>query len=447
MKVYIFQILFNFRITMEDTGKNFCIRAANMLSKNKYAPLIGNSPMRSLAMIENAKLDIENIPTASSEEQTQVEHNCLKLFKNYHGEPCSVDSYLKLDRNKSIKFLRKGLVNLSEGYECLDSSRPWILYWILHSLELLGDHITDPAHVNAIVDFISKCQNPEGGFGGGPGQISHLAPTYAATNALCILGTESAYKIIDRPKLVSWMNKLRLKDGSFLMHEDGEVDIRGVYCALSVARLTNIYSPELFDNTSQWVLSCQTYEGGFGGAPGMEAHGGYAFCGFASLILLGKGHTCNLNNLIRWATNRQMRLEGGFQGRTNKLVDGCYSFWQGGIFPLIHLLLSQENHIPKRLLFSVNSLQEYLLICCQDSRGGLIDKPGKSRDFYHTCYTLSGLSVAQYVLQHADHSESEQCVIGHKENLLKPTHPLYNIGLHRANPAFEYYNSLPVPKC
>ena len=22
------------------------------------------------------------------------------------------------------------------------------------------------------------------------------------------------------------------------------------------------------------------------------------------------------------------------------------------------------------------------------SRGGLLDKPGKSRDFYHTCYTL-----------------------------------------------------------
>ena len=25
-------------------------------------------------------------------------------------------------------------------------------------------------------------------------------------------------------------------------------------------------------------------------------------------------------------------------GRTNKLVDGCYSFWQGGIFPLLQKL-------------------------------------------------------------------------------------------------------------
>ena len=38
-----------------------------------------------------------------------------------------------------------------------------------------------------------------------------------------------------------------------------------------------------------------------------------------------------------------MRQEGGFQGRTNKLVDGCYSFWQGGIFPLMHRLLEDEG--------------------------------------------------------------------------------------------------------
>jgi len=30
-----------------------------------------------------------------------------------------------------------------------------------------------------------------------------------------------------------------------------------------------------------------------------------------------------------------MTFEGGFQGRTNKLVDGCYSFWVGALLPLI----------------------------------------------------------------------------------------------------------------
>lgn len=28
-----------------------------------------------------------------------------------------------------------------------------------------------------------------------------------------------------------------------------------------------------------------------------------------------------------WSVHRQMSVEGGFQGRTNKLVDSCYSTW------------------------------------------------------------------------------------------------------------------------
>lgn len=101
------------------------------------------------------------------------------------------------------------------------------------------------------------------------------------------------------------------------------------------------------------------------------------------------------------------------QGRTNKLVDGCYSFWQGGIFPLLHELLKSEDALPEnRWLFEHRALQEYLLVCCQDSRGGLIDKPGKSRDYYHTCYTLSGLSVAQNM------PDGRYAVLGDASNLL-----------------------------
>lgn len=92
--------------------------------------------------------------------------------------------------------------------------------------------------------------------------------------------------------------------------------------------------------------------------------------------------------------NRQTRFEGGFQGRTNKLVDGCYSFWQAGAFALLHELLMRESP-PDQFLFNNTALQEYILICCQHPTGGLKDKPGKRSDLYHTCYVLSGLSIAQ----------------------------------------------------
>lgn len=60
-------------------------------------------------------------------------------------------------------------------------------------------------------------------------------------------------------------------------------------------------------------FSCQTYEGGIGGAPGSEAHGGYTFCGFACLLMLDQYQAINVDSLVRWAVNRQMKLEGGFQ--------------------------------------------------------------------------------------------------------------------------------------
>lgn len=73
-----------------------------------------------------------------------------------------------------------------------------------------------------------------------------------------------------------------------------------------------------------------------------------------------------------------MRLEGGFQGRTNKLVDSCYSFWQGGSFPLINTLIAKEKNIfLDYWLFNQEYLQEYLLTCCQYPLGGLLDKPEK----------------------------------------------------------------------
>ena len=58
---------------------------------------------------------------------------------------------------------------------------------------------------------------------------------------------------------------------------------------------------------------CQTYEGGISGCPGGEAHGGYTFCGYAALIILGHPKLLDTDRLLRWAVNRQMRLEGGFQ--------------------------------------------------------------------------------------------------------------------------------------
>lgn len=387
--------------------------------------------LRNYTDILKYQINDEGCKTTSSTEQKKVEKNVLLLYK-LNKEPI-------LDRYKHIEFLKKSLIYLTTPYECLDSSRPWLCYWILHSLQILNERLEDKIYSN-IVKFLSKCQSRNGGFGGGPGQLPHLATTYAAVNALYIIGTKEAYEAINRAALVRFLISLHAEDGSFSMHYDGEADIRGAYCALSVAKLTNTFSPEIFKDTARWIQRCQTWEGGFGGCPGMEAHGGYALCGLASLVLLGETNLCNLKSLIRWAVNKQMILEGGFQGRTNKLVDGCYSFWHGGIFPTIHAILLKQNPTlnMKHWLFNQHALQEYLLICCQDSDGGLLDKPEKSRDVYHTCYALSGLSVAQ-------NSECPLITGPQDINSVKPIHSVYNLELSTVMNGLAYFKLLPDP--
>jgi protein farnesyltransferase subunit beta len=89
-------------------------------------------------------------------------------------------------------------------------------------------------------------------------------------------------------------------------------------------------------------------------------------------------------------------------------------------------------------LFNRSALQNYVFSCCQDSDGGLKDKPEKfdiynyrRPDYYHTCYCLAGLSLCQSVYTFSN-GEIDcggyrvDCVLD-PEPKLKPTHPIHNI--------------------
>jgi len=229
-----------------------------------------------------------------------------------------------------------------------------------------------------------------------------------------------------------------------------------------------------------------------GGEPFSEAHGGYTFCAVAALKLLGAlqsncsgsnasggGASFDVSALVGWLARRQTTYEGGFSGRSNKLVDGCYSFWQGGAMAIASSAASEclvrdggggddanndedpwlvryrRNHqrppavsrphasageLPFPLLYDVFLLERYILLCAQEVTGGLRDKPSKPRDFYHTCYNLSGLSIAQHCSSTAtaadagdDDSETPTDVgFGDaSQTLVKETHPCYNIRIDR----------------
>lgn len=363
-----------------------------------------------------------------------------------------------LDRKEHVRKLIEGLTTQMPK-ECASilPQQPWVVYWIAHSLALLEQQQLLTSITKDVIQMISDCAHPEGGYGGGPGQIAHLATTYAAVNALITLDDEEALESIDRLKLLMFFHKVKQSDGSFAMHEDGEIDSRATYCALATLRVLNINDPRLLEDVADWLLSCQTYEGGFGATPGNEAHGGYTFCCVASLCLINQLHRANLPSLLRWLTNKQLEADGGFCGRSNKLVDSCYSYWQGAVFPLLHSYLHQlqdkdngkpgqsrtRSHAkkcenPDELLdnwvYDCAALQEYILNKCQVKGGLLRDKPGAKPDFYHTCYALSGLSLSQH------QPDASIFDIGSKIiNILAITHPLFNLTTQNLNDCFEYF--------
>lgn len=246
---------------------------------------------------------------------------------------------------------------------------------MLHSLDIMGANISKELQERAIAT-LAECQHPRGGFGGGKGQMAHLACTFAAISALAIVGGAKAYAAIDRVALGEFLERMRRADGSFSVHKDGENDVRGAYCAVASARLVGVpMGDPLFAGTASFIASCQSYEGGFGAVPGAEAHAGYTYCATAALTLLDAldvTPSVDWAALSRYAVRAQCPLTGGFRGRTHKLVDGCYSFWGGALFPLLRRICPAPY-------FDSLALQKFILVACQQSEngGGLRDKPGK----------------------------------------------------------------------
>ncbi|KAI0324706.1 terpenoid cyclases/Protein prenyltransferase [Cubamyces sp. BRFM 1775] len=415
----------------------------------------------------SAAITYSYTPTDGFHTQTSTLQEATEKLIRSHI-PSGGTSQVELQKRYHFEFLLRNLrQGFPERYTSQDASQPWLIYWTLHGFSLLGAGLDDLTKKRTIETLLAL-QHPEGGFSGGPGQAAHLLPTYAAVCAFAIVGRPGpggGWESIDRQKMYRFFMSLKQPDGSFLVSHHGEVDVRGIYCLLVVATLLNLLTPELLAGVPDFLATCQTYEGGFGNAsfPGWafeaddpesekptatsfdpaaprpplgEAHGGYTFCATASWVILQSyldlyyarpgastpaplplRPEINTRELLRWCTQMQgLPIElGGFRGRTNKLVDGCYSWWVGGCVVLVEALLGvgvlhdlpnegdggeEEGHKAwddvDDSLFDRKALQEYILCAGQHPAGGLRDKPPKPADAYHTLYCAAGLSAAQH---------------------------------------------------
>ncbi|XP_075238392.1 geranylgeranyl transferase type-1 subunit beta [Lycorma delicatula] len=211
----------------------------------------------------------------------------------------------------------------------------------------------------------------------------HLAMTYTALACLIILGDDLSR--LNRQAIAEGVKALQQSDGSFCATLSGsESDMRFVYCATCICYMIQDWSGMDKDKTVDFILNSMSYDFGFGQSPGLESHGGSTYCAVASLFLMNRLHDTfenkQLEGLKRWSLMRQVC---GYQGRPNKPVDTCYSFWVGATLKLLdvfHLSEPTEN-------------RSYILSTQDSIVGGFAKWVDSIPDPLHTYLGLSGLSL------------------------------------------------------
>merc|ERR1712232_1248808 len=158
-------------------------------------------------------------------------------------------------RTKHINYCIKGMTKrLHSNYTSLDASHPWMIYWLLHSLDLLNGipNNNKDMLMNIITTIDNYWNDDTGGFSGGYFQLSHCAPTYAAVLALVIIATNECNEDVSQYAMELLKTKYRIKlkewfitlydpiTGGYRMQHDGEVDVRAYYCIVSISSLLNI---------------------------------------------------------------------------------------------------------------------------------------------------------------------------------------------------------------
>ena len=422
------------------------------------------------------KKHVEDKTKDTKTQQKEIEELISSIFIkfNYSTIKSNILNYeIKINTENHIHFINKMISHLPGGYLALDSGMPWFAYWTLNCFDLFGsDQLCLPDELKS--QYITYLQNfinsDKKGFSGyHKNSFSHLISTYAAVLAIVCLDSEKAYSLIDKKAMKDYLMLMKKQNtdttndikgnflinkksdkvseisvnysGAFQAHVNGESDLRATYCALVIAYILNILDDDLTSGVAEHIAKCQTYEGGFGPEPYSEAHGGYNFCAISSLLILNKLSLIDINKQIKWLTHRQMTIEGGFQGRTNKLVDSCYSFWQGSVFNML-MEFDNKHSYESEMLYDQYALQAYILLACQKEYG-LVDKPGKSPDLFHLNYAGVGFSLSQQSLMkektEGNDSTIKLCISYDESTELAKMDPIFCVSSEKLIRAINYY--------
>ncbi|XVF23875.1 hypothetical protein REPUB_Repub13aG0077100 [Reevesia pubescens] len=306
------------------------------------------------------------------------------------------------DRDRHVAFLEMMYNLIPYHYQSQEINRLTLAFFTISGLHLL--QALDRVDKDRVADWVlsfqahprSKAELNNGQFYGFHGSRSsqfppdengvsphnngHLASTYCAVAILKTVGfnlstidKEIDIDIHEKSSAARW--KL--------------IDVSAAICFM-----LEDWSGMDREKAKEYILNCQSYDGGFGLMPGLESHGGGTYCAVASLRLMGyieddllskdaASSIINVPLLLDWSMQRQA-TDGGFQGRANKSSDTCYAFWVGAVLRI----LGGYNFIDKIALHR-------FLLTCQSEFGGFGKCPGVLPDIYHSYYGYTAFSLLE----------------------------------------------------
>lgn len=327
-----------------------------------------------------------------------------------NDEQCTAAPQLVIKRH--VQFFKRTLNVLPSACQSLDASRMTLLFFAVSGLDVLNaldsvsteerQHIIEWVYAQQILPDandpdknIQFCGFRGSSYLGAPFDTSrspavhhqydcsHIAMTYTAMATLLILGDDLSR--VNKPAILRGLRKLQLPDGSFCSTAEGsEHDMRFIYCACCVSHILNDWSGFDIEKAVEYIKDSQNYDCGIGQGPFLESHGGSTFCAVASLALMRRLEEAfpppDLEGLKRWCI---MRQQTGFQGRPNKPVDTCYSFWIGASLELLGCLEWVDKKWNRGYVLSTQG--EYT--------GGFSKWPDTHPDPLHSYLGLCGLSI------------------------------------------------------
>jgi len=286
------------------------------------------------------------------------------------------------EKDKHIKYFERCFKMLPNQYESADTNRMTLLFFCISGLDLLGalDDALTPDIKQKTIEWIYAQQiHPDPkignigqcGFRGSPFlghkfepnatetihepyDASNLAMTYTALVSLIILGDDLSR--VNKKAIVESISKLQQENGSFSPVIIGmENDMRFLYCAAVISYILNDWSGINIDKAIDFIRNSQTYDFGISQGHGLESHGGPTFCAIAALNLMDKidEGLKSKKDTLQWCLSRQIN---GFQGRTNKPPDTCYSFWLGAAITILGGYQFIDFEVHKKFLYSTQTI-------------------------------------------------------------------------------------------